>query len=61
MFPDLKLHRIVMDVRGALTIYIGSYQLHPIRLHTFMFDPLILKIVLKNSFSHKHSNDLIST
>ena len=29
-----------------------------IRLHTFMFAPLILKIVLKNSLSHKHSNDL---
>ena len=29
-----------------------------IRLHTFMFAPLILKIVLKNSLSHKHSNDI---
>ena len=46
------------DLRGDLTIYIESHQLDSIRLHTFMFAPLILKIVLKNSLSHKHSNDL---
>ena len=47
---------------NSYEIYMGGLDQGPsafqwsdvIRLHTFMFDPLILKIVL----FHKHSNDL---
>ena len=49
------------DLRRALTITKGggAQCTSAVKRNTFMVDRLILKIVLKNSLSHKHSNVLI--
>ena len=49
---------MLSNLRGAQTIFFGSAQKDSIGLHTLMFDPLISKIIFKNSSFHKHSNDL---